>query len=152
MSGVSQKSFTKEVAFFFSSMVLKLTVKFLCSGLKTFSLTCWSPALLPHFIVFASNTASPFWAFLVSRIPHEDGIQDRLSVVLSVVLFPDLSQTKAWIGALRKQFENSLAVCSCFCEESSNTRLFNSMWCGAPEIKWGHDYLTKSIKWNDKIK
>ena len=42
------------------SMVYKLTAKFLCSELDTFILTCWSPVRLPHFIVFVSNTASPF--------------------------------------------------------------------------------------------
>ena len=116
------------------TILQKLTVKFLWSELNTLSLTVWSPLRLPHFIVFASNTASPFWALLVSSNPQEDGVQDRLSVVLSGVLFPELSQTKACTGALRKQLEKSLALCSCFCDGSSNAWLLNSIWCGAPEI------------------
>ena len=111
----------------------RLTCKFLCSELVTFNLTCWSPFRLPHFIVLASNITSPFWVdFLLSVCPQELGIHDNTSVVFSGDLFPDLSQTHAWMGEVRKQFEKNLAACSFLSDESSNAWLFNSMWCGGP--------------------
>ena len=110
-----------------------LTCKFLCSELVTFNLTCWSPLRLPHFIVLASNITSPFWVdFLLSVCPQELGIHDKTNVVFSGDLFPDLSQTHAWMGEVRKQFEKNLAACSFLSDASSNAWLFNSMWCGAP--------------------
>lgn len=110
-----------------------LTCKFLCSELVTFNLTCWSPLRLPHFIVLASNITSPLRVdFLLSVCPQELGIHDNTSVVFSGDLFPDLSQTHAWMGEVRKQFEKNLAACSFLSDESSNAWLFNSMWCGAP--------------------